>query len=495
VLYRVEVENFYSIREPQVIDLRVAASVPDIPGRFAPVWQGSEERVPKTIAIFGANASGKSTVLKIVAFLANFLLHSFAAPPTQRIMLDRFNDANALGQPARFAVELGGLVDLSGPNDPGAPMCRYRYELEIGSPGSEQGRVIRESLFYWPERAGKRRALFHRREDGTVEATKPFGLGPFRASLQTVLRPNASVVSTLYQLKHPQATRIWEGVSTVISNMLIERAEVTDAQMVQNYAQFPTQLQLLNREISRIDLGIKEVQIAQGGSGGTFLLFIHDNLEMPMPLYLESAGTRHFIKLYPMIAQVLSTGGVLLLDEIDASIHPMVLPEILRWFHNPQRNSANAQLWMTCHNASLLDTLVKEEVLFTERTPPAGRRSIAWQISPACAARTTSTRSTSAACSARSRRSADADTSPDASSAGHSPTDLRRLRGRRRARLHRPGAAHRQRRAPQGISRPAAAAARRRRSARPCGSGGGSYHQDRAHSRALRREVFADRSR
>ncbi len=375
VLYRVEVENFYSIREPQVIDLRVAASVPDIPGRFAPVWQGSEERVPKTIAIFGANASGKSTVLKIVAFLANFLLHSFAAPPTQRIMLDRFNDANALGQPARFAVELGGLVDLSGPNDPGAPMCRYRYELEIGSPGSEQGRVIRESLFYWPERAGKRRALFHRREDGTVEATKPFGLGPFRASLQTVLRPNASVVSTLYQLKHPQATRIWEGVSTVISNMLIERAEVTDAQMVQNYAQFPTQLQLLNREISRIDLGIKEVQIAQGGSGGTFLLFIHDNLEMPMPLYLESAGTRHFIKLYPMIAQVLSTGGVLLLDEIDASIHPMVLPEILRWFHDPQRNSANAQLWMTCHNASLLDTLVKEEVLFTEKDS-AGRTSI-----------------------------------------------------------------------------------------------------------------------
>jgi len=124
VLYRVEVENFYSIREPQVIDLRVAANVPDTPGRFAPVWPGSEERAPKTVAIFGANASGKSTVLKIVAFLANFLLHSFAAPPTQRIMFDRFNDAEAFGQPTRLTVELGGLLDLSGPNDPGAPMCR-----------------------------------------------------------------------------------------------------------------------------------------------------------------------------------------------------------------------------------------------------------------------------------------------------------------------------------------------------------------------------------
>ena len=374
MLYRVEVENFYSIREAQVIDLRVAANVPDSPGRFAPVWPGSEERGPKTVAIFGANASGKSTVLRIVAFLANFVLHSFAAPPTQRIMFDRFNDAEAFGQPARFAVEFGGLADLSGANDPGAPRCRYRYELEIGGPATEPARVIRESLFYWPERDGKRRALFQRREDGTVDAAKAFGLGPFKASLQTVLRPNASVISTLYQLKHLQATRIWESVSTVSSNIFIERAEVTDDLMVKNYAQFPMQLQLLNREISRIDLGIKEVHIVQG-SNGPFFQFIHDNLAVPMPLHLESAGTRHFVKLYPMITLVLSTGGVLLLDEMDASIHPMVLPEILRWFHDPQRNSANAQLWMTCHNASLLDTLVKEEVLFTEKDS-AGRTSI-----------------------------------------------------------------------------------------------------------------------
>jgi hypothetical protein len=374
VLYRVEVENFYSIREPQVIDLRVAANVPDVPGRFAPVWPGAEERVPKTVAIFGANASGKSTVLKIVAFLSHFLLHSFAAPPTHRILFDRFNDVEAFGQRARFAVELGGLVDLSGPNDPGAPKCRYRYELEIGGSASEQARVIRESLFYWPERDGKRRTLFLRREDGRVDAAKPFGLGPFKASLRTVLRPNASVISTLYQLNHPPATRIRESVSTVISNIFIERAEVTDDQMVQNYVQFPKQLQLLNREISRIDLGIKEVRLAQG-SGGPFFQFIHDNLAVPMPLLLESAGTRHFVKIHPMIAQVLSTGGVLLLDELDASIHPMVLPEILRWFHDPERNSADAQLWFTCHNVSLLDTLVKEEVLFTEKDS-AGRTSI-----------------------------------------------------------------------------------------------------------------------
>lgn len=144
--------------------------------------------------------------------------------------------------------------------------------------------------------------------------------------------------------------------------------------MVRNYAASPMHLQLLNREISRIDLGIKEIHIVQG-PGGPVFQFIHDNLAVPMPFFLESAGTRHFVKLYPLIAGVLSTGGVLLVDEMDLSIHPIVLPEILRWFHDPKRNPANAQLWITCHNASLLDTLVKEEVLFTEKDA-AGRTSV-----------------------------------------------------------------------------------------------------------------------
>ena len=179
MLYRVEVENFCSIREPQVIDLRVAANVPDIPGRFAPVWPGAEQRIPKTIAIFGANASGKSTVLKIVSFLASFVLHSFAAQPTRRIMFDRFNDAEALGQPARFAVEFGGLPTSQTP----PRRCAGIATNSRSGPRQRAGAGFREALFYWPEREGKRRTLFDRREDGKVDAAKPFGLGAFKASL------------------------------------------------------------------------------------------------------------------------------------------------------------------------------------------------------------------------------------------------------------------------------------------------------------------------
>jgi predicted ATPase len=55
---------------------------------------------------------------------------------------------------------------------------------------------------------------------------------------------------------------------------------------------------------------------------------------------------------------------VAVIDELDAAIHPLLLPEILRWFYDRERNPHDAQLWMSCHNASLLEELIKEEVFF-----------------------------------------------------------------------------------------------------------------------------------
>jgi AAA15 family ATPase/GTPase len=68
-----------------------------------------------------------------------------------------------------------------------------------------------------------------------------------------------------------------------------------------------------------------------------------------------------------MLNSALMTGGVAVIDELDLSIHPLVLPEIIRWFYDTERNLHNAQLWMTCQNASLLEELVKEEVFFCEK--------------------------------------------------------------------------------------------------------------------------------
>ena len=97
------------------------------------------------------------------------------------------------------------------------------------------------------------------------------------------------------------------------------------------------------------------------------LVIMTEGLIEALPASLESHGTRLFIGIFPYIIQALQNGGVALIDELDLAIHPLVLPEIIRWFHDPERNPHGAQLWMTCQNASLLESLAKEEVLFCEK--------------------------------------------------------------------------------------------------------------------------------
>ena len=76
----------------------------------------------------------------------------------------------------------------------------------------------------------------------------------------------------------------------------------------------------------RIDLGIRAIRIVPG-TQGPFAQFDHYGLSDPLPIQLESHGTRQLIRIFPMIAQALQIGGVAVIDELDQSIHPSILPK------------------------------------------------------------------------------------------------------------------------------------------------------------------------
>jgi hypothetical protein len=366
MLFRLEIANFYSIRERQVIDLRAAGHAPEDRGRMAPVWPGATERAPKVVALFGANASGKSNVLRALSFLAWFVRDSFRAAPEGWLPYQRFNDGEARNQPSHLAIHFAGPADLTRPNEADAPCCRYAYEVSLGGPGDKPPRVMSETLKYWPPEAGRQVRLFERNSEDAVTSGKDFALAGYRQALEKVLRPNASVISTLAQLKHPLATFLWQAAGLITSNILLEKQEWSDEAITRHYAANPKLLELLNRDIERIDLGIRGMRIQQGPNG-PIALFEHEGLAGPLPVQFESHGTRLFVRTFPLLMQALESGGIAAIDELDLAIHPLVLPELVRWFHDPERNSRNAQLWMTCNNASLLEDLIKEEVLFCDK--------------------------------------------------------------------------------------------------------------------------------
>ncbi|MFM7620117.1 MAG: AAA family ATPase [Alphaproteobacteria bacterium] len=68
-----------------------------------------------------------------------------------------------------------------------------------------------------------------------------------------------------------------------------------------------------------------------------------------------SSGTRNLIYLLPQVFLALSRGGVLIFDEIDCSLHPDILLEVVKIFQNPEFNKTNAQILFTVHNDILLE--------------------------------------------------------------------------------------------------------------------------------------------
>lgn len=375
MLYRLEIENFYSVRHRQVLDLRVADNVPDAAGRLDPIFPSSRERASRIIAIFGPNASGKTTILKALGFLAWFIRGSFHRAPNTGLPCERFNSADAANDRIRLAIEFGGRTHPTRDAlEPEQAYGTWRYEVAMQPGAGSLPVVVSEALRIKPSGKTKWSRVFER--SGTdVKASSAFGIpsGLARA-LPHTLRNNASLTSTLAQYNHDMSLHFAQAAARVFGNIDVDRIEFSDREVHEFYAQHGGVLDALNRDIQRIDLGIRQMVI-EPRNNGPVAMFEHEGLEHKMPMFMESHGTRSFIKFYPLICRALETGGLAMIDEIDVAIHPLVLPEIIRWFRDSERNPHAAQLWMTCHAVSLLEELSKEEVFLCEKDS-GGRTSI-----------------------------------------------------------------------------------------------------------------------
>ncbi len=369
MLRKLSIENFYSIKERQVLDLAVPGNVPDLPV-FGIEKEISAIRIPKVISIFGANASGKTTVLRALGFLKWFLVNSFNQPPTNNLPLSPFANTDGQDGISRFEVEFDS--DLMEGEKP----CIYRYCLELKHGFSNiNPRKLRlnpvvksESLYYAP--AGKFRRLFHREADQIKDSPE------FKVKIKDyppqTFRDNASVIATLVQYNHAISKNIMWVLSTFYTNVpLMQKYDFDLSKTIEYYASNDEVLKKLNSKIQMLDLGIENVFMSATYNSGNvpMLLFKHSGLNYELAFDFESQGTQNFIKLFPLINYALESGGLLILDEIDNDIHPALMPEIIGWFHDERTNPRNAQLFMACHNASLLEHLEKEEIYFTEKTP------------------------------------------------------------------------------------------------------------------------------
>ena len=390
MLIEFRVENHRSIRDEQSLTLEAGRmGAPDDPRpRRVP---GSEAGVLPAAALFGANASGKSNMLSALGFLRDAVLDSHSAwPPQGGVPRDAFAWGAGPTAPSTFEVTLllGGV--------------RHQYGFVL-----DQARVLEEWLFVWPK--GRRQRWLEREGDRFH-----FGdhLGGENRSIEQVTRPNALFLSTAAQHQHEQLLPLhgWfqalrtvrvEGYreryadampAAVAASMFAALAAASAAAatgasgMVRLNDLMPRKgesgellaqvgrmdargTERLRQLLRAADVGIADFRVERPGNGAARgdpsrqILVRHDARSGEggwLSLDRESMGTRALFQLGPAVFETLDRGGVLLVDELEASLHPLLAMDVLRLFNDPSTNPHAAQLLFTTHDASLLSNTVGE---------------------------------------------------------------------------------------------------------------------------------------
>ena len=390
MLLQFSVSNFRCLRGLQTLNFAASAldrTLPEnsvaleLPG-VAPV------RWLKAAAIYGPNASGKTTVIQALKAFSELVTQSAKTTDPQDLIpqIEPFAlDPAAKKTPTAFEVMLaiGGL--------------RYGYRL-----AATRDRIWHESLRLFPtakaqtwfsrdwnpnsqtyEWAPERPADFHR--DTRLESdtlSNMLFLSKLIASNRTEAEPvfrwfKQFWKSLYFEPESPTGWRLTLKLLREQSSLsrqilqLLKHADlgITGAKSIENPP--PELLEILEmRKLMPKDLQrspepwLKELyfipQLTHSGSSGA---------DIPLRWHAESAGTHRLFALIGPWLETLAEGRLVCIDELDASMHPLLVMELLRLLFSEKENPKGAQIIFTTHNPLLLETTLmrRDQVWFTEK--------------------------------------------------------------------------------------------------------------------------------
>jgi len=359
------VENYHSIREKIVLDLRIPGTAPDLP-RFRRSESKPDIRLPSVVVLIGPNGSGKTTLLSALNATARIALSALPTEENNPInAFLPFLSPETRGKPTRFSVDFE--ADWLAP---GEPRQLFRYELNVGpdGPGFQGYSFHYEALSCFPK--GRPRRLFARGNPRErIYVSSEFGLKSNDDRLKAV-RKDASVVATLALLNVDLAMRIAKDMQLFLwsSNIVYHKKwEYPTKAVIQLFEENPELKAWTRKHIQSSDLGIQSFDIRDSSFGEKEVFFKHHGLDGPVTLPFESSGTNRLFHLLPQVGFALDRGIPAALDEIDGDLHVDIAGEVLNWFRSRETNPNDAQLFVTSHNVGLLDDLEKEEVFIVEK--------------------------------------------------------------------------------------------------------------------------------
>lgn len=377
MLIEFRVKNFRSLRGEQALSLVASKDKTLLASNTQETGIKAAPTLLRSAVVYGANASGKSNLIKALQYMRGVVTESATViQPGQTFSVQPFRlDAGSADKPTEFEITF--IVDR----------VRYQYGFAMTSQ-----RIVSEHLLVY--KAFKPQRWFERHFDAeTGKEVFEFGSGlkgP-KNVWEGATRANSLFLSMAVQLNSEQLRPVfdWFANRLVIFNEASPLAPQLSMQMLKldgKRKEICDFLKAADISITDIDLvtrkivghGIK-IDLATGNREAgpvenevNELKFHHvtENGKAVFDLNDESSGTRNLLFLTGPVLDILNKGLTLVIDELDTSLHTLLVRELVRLFHRPEVNTGGAQLIFTTHDTSLLDAyglFRRDQVWFVEK--------------------------------------------------------------------------------------------------------------------------------
>lgn len=360
MILKIELENFFSIKDRIRIDFR-AANINTMLARDLSYnvmeWNGVP--VLKTIGLFGPNASGKSNILKAIAFCCQLILESHLYNEGMTFNFEPFKFDGFENKPSQF------LIDFVCEN------VEYEYSFEL-----TREKIVRESLYHYP--VGRRAKVFVREADGKYS----FGSGIVAKPMDVALNTSNKnlFLSRASSMNRNVAQKLYR---YFLNQFLLGLVNVNDLIVLDSFKMYKKvilkALEICDTDITDIEVRKEQVPApVLPMAGQTELSFklvdvlrfktVHRNQsDVMFDLDMEeSNGTRKLFQILIRLLDVVKNKKSIMMDEFDMGLHTRLADFILDLIHA----SPSSQLLFTSHNTNLIDVkrLRRDQIVFVNKS-------------------------------------------------------------------------------------------------------------------------------
>ncbi|MBX4262537.1 ATP-binding protein (plasmid) [Clostridium estertheticum] len=358
MLIQFNFKNFKGFKNETTLDME-ATSITEHPYNL--INGSNDEKYIKIAAIYGANASGKSSVLQAFDFMRNWITESFKkAATSDNIPIKRFAfDTKSKNDPAEFEVFFKYKGD------------EYQYGFSL-----DNNKIYEEWMYIKNNNSKDKYTSLFERSGFDIECNSKLLKGA--SNFIPMLEDKTLFLSIISNAKIHYAKEAFEWFTFPVIDYGSLRFETALIQMHSTYIEKESyQIELLEF-LKAIDINIEGIILEKDKNENPeefqYKIFTKHSMDdgksyYKMPLSEESSGTQKMFSLFYFLRASIEFGLPLFIDELDSKLHPLILRYILAMFHDETINKNNAQLIYATHDNYTLtkDIFRRDQIWFVEK--------------------------------------------------------------------------------------------------------------------------------